>query len=152
MTTQTTRDILDQARYFHHLLQGFYEALKGKIEQPKLQLILDYLAQHEERMEQALDQYEEGIAAKVADTWFKYNAGVSMADAIRAIELKPDPTLDDLMTIAIQLENHFVTLYRHAADQAVSPETKEVFEQLLNETMRDRMKLSRDLVDMHDLM
>lgn len=151
MTTQTTRDILDQARYFHHLLQGFYEALKGKIEQPKLQLILDYLAQHEERMEQALDQYEEGIATKVADTWFKYNAGVSMTDAIRAVQLRPDPTLDDLMGIAIQLENHFVTLYRQAAEQAVSPETKEVFEQLLNETMRERMKLSRDLVDMHDL-
>lgn len=152
MTTQTTRDILDQARYFHHQLQTFYEALKGKIEQPKLQLILDYLAQHEERMEQALDQYEEGIAAKVADTWFKFSAGVSMEDAIRAIEIRPEPTLDDLMVIAIQLENHFVTLYRNAVDQAVAPAVKEIFERLLNETMRERMKLSRDLVDMHDLM
>jgi rubrerythrin len=152
MTTQTTRDILDQARYFHHQLQAFYEALKGKIEQPKLHLILDYLAQHEERMEEALDHYEEGVAAKVADTWFKFNAGVSMTEAIQAIEIKPEPTLDDLMVIAIQLENHFVALYQNAVDQAVSPEVKEVFEQLLNETMRERMKLSRDLVDMHDLM
>ncbi|HMO04106.1 MAG TPA: hypothetical protein PKC67_01510 [Kiritimatiellia bacterium] len=152
MTTQTTRGILDQARYFHQQLQAFYEGLRGRLEQPQLQLILDYLAQHEQRMEHALARYEEDIAAEVADTWFKFNAGVSMDEAIAAVHIRPEPSLDDLMAIAIQLENQFLVLYKNAADQAVSVKVKEVFEQLLKQTTRDRMKLSRDLVDMHDLM
>ncbi len=151
MTTQTTRGILDQARYFHQQLQAFYEALRGRLEQPQLQLILDYLAQHEQRMEHALQRYEDDIAEEVANTWFKFNAGVSIDEAISSIHIRPEPTLDDLMEIAIKLENHFVVLYKNAADQAVSAKVKEVFEQLLKETVRERMKLSRDLVDMHDL-
>jgi len=151
MTVQTARDILDRARYFHQQLHGFYEALKGKIEQPKLHLILDYLMQHEERMEQALADYEDDIAEKVSETWFKFSPEMSIDDAIKNINIPKDMTLDQLMVIAIQLENHFVELYKHAAEQAVSTDVKEVFEQLKKETMKDRTKLSRDLVDMHDL-
>jgi len=151
MTVQTARDILDRARYFHQQLHAFYEALKGKIEQPKLHLILDYLMQHEDRMEQALEDYEDDIADKVAETWFKYSPEMSIDEAIRNIQISKDITLDELMTIAIQLENHFVRLYEHAADQAMSADVKEVFEQLKKETMKDRSKLSRDLVDMQDL-
>lgn len=151
MTVQTARDILDRARYFHQQLHAYYEALKGRLEQPKLHLILDYLMQHEERMEQALEDYEDDIADKVAETWFKYSPEMSIDEAISNIKITKDMSLDQLMTIAIQLENHFVRLYEHAADQAVSPDVKEVFEQLKKETMKDRTKLSRDLVDMQDL-
>jgi rubrerythrin len=151
MSAQTTRNILDQARYFHQQLQAFYEVLRGKIEKPKLQLILDYLAQHEKRMEKALEEYEDDVAGKVANTWFKYSSENSMHETLKNIKTSPDMTLDELMTIAIQLENHFVNLYRSASEQAVSNEVKDVFEKLLKETMRERMKISRDLVDMNDL-
>lgn len=152
MTVQTAREILDGARFFHAQLQGLYEALKGKIEKPKLHLILDYLAQHEQRLEQALEDYEDDIADKVADTWFKYAPSETTGDMLASLKLRPDMSLEDLMEAAIKLENYFVRLYRHAADQSVSPEVKEVFEQLEKETMNDRRRLSRDLVDMQDLL
>lgn len=151
MSAYTTVGILDRARYFHKQLHGFYDGLKSRIEQEKLLLILDYLAQHELRMEQALQRYEQDIAHKVAETWFKYNPEMSIDEAIASIALPRTMSLDDLMTIAIKLENYFVTLYQRAAEQAVSPDVKEVFEQLTKETMKDRTKLSRDLVDMQDL-
>ncbi|HMO49721.1 MAG TPA: hypothetical protein PKE26_02530 [Kiritimatiellia bacterium] len=152
MIARTTREILDQARYFHRQLHAFYEALKEKIEQPKLHMILDYLGQHEQRMETALKRYEEDISRKMADTWFKFTPAQTVDEALREITVAPDASLDDLMAIAIRLENYFVALYRSAADQAVSAEVKEVFDQLLKETIRERLKLTRDLVDMHDFM
>lgn len=152
MAVHTTRDILDQARYFHRQLKAFYDALHDQIDQPKVQLIIDYLSQHEQRMEDALAAYEDDIAARVADTWFKYTPAVSIDEAIRGIAAKPGMTLDELMCVAVQLENHFVTLYEHARDQAVSGDVKAVFEHLLAETIKERLKLSRDIVDMQDLL
>ncbi len=151
MTVQTARDILDEARYFHHQLKAFYDGLHDKVESPHVQLILEYLSRHEERLEDTLENYEESVAKKIADTWFKYTPAIRIDEVIAEIPVKPSMTLDELMTIALQLENCFISLYRHIADQAVSDEVRDVFEKLEKQSIKDRTNLARDLVDMQDI-
>ena len=94
----------------------------------------------------------DSISAKIAETWFKFTPSCRIEDILASVTIPADPSLDDLMDIAIRLEDCFVSLYRHAASQAVSAEIRDVFEHLELETVKDRTKLARDLVDMHDLM
>ena len=152
MIAQTTRDILDRARYFHHQLQLFYEGLKDRMEERKLHLVLDYLAQHESRMEEAIKDYEEAVSEQVAATCISFSPKQTIEDVISAVKVPEKPTLYDLMRIAIHLEDCFVNLYHHAAEQIDFPEIRELFERLEEETVKDREKLASDLMNMHDLM
>ncbi|MBU0676501.1 MAG: hypothetical protein KJ626_00155 [Verrucomicrobia bacterium] len=148
---EQVKDILDEAKFFHDQLKGFYTALHDKVEKDKLKLILDYLCRHEDLMREMLDEFEEGAASAVLDTWYKYTPNVSIGSCIAEIKPKPDMTLDELMTIAVQLENCFLSLYKHAADRAPSAQVKEVFDRLYDESRTDRQKLVRDLTEMEDL-
>ena len=151
MSAHTTRDILDQARLFHQQMHAFYAALQGRIEQPKLQLILDYLCQHEDRMAAALQAYERRAAEGVLSAWFQFTPGVSVESALSALPADGTLSLDDLMRIATLLENELIRLYRRAADEAVSENVKTVFERLLEEAVKDRTRLAHVLGDMQDL-
>lgn len=151
MAAKTAGDILAEAKYFHRHLGAFYELLRHTVATPKVQLILEYLCRHEDRMEEMLRNYEEGMAKKIANTWFKSVPGDSVDACIAAAEVKPDMSLDELMAIALKFEDCFINLYRHVADQAVSDEVREVFETLEKESLKDRANLARNLVNMQDL-
>jgi len=151
MATQTTRDILDKARLFHRQMFAFYEALKDRMDQPRILLILDYLCRHEERMSAALKTYEHQAAESVMNALFRFTLDLSVESFLRSVPAGPDLSLNDLMRIAIQLENYLIHLYRQAVAHAVSEDVKNVFEHLLNETLKDRSHLSLALVDMQDL-
>ncbi|MCB1100819.1 MAG: hypothetical protein KDL10_00555 [Kiritimatiellae bacterium] len=151
MTVHTAEDILAEARYFHHHLKVFYQALEHKVERPKVRLILEYLCRHEERMENMLAEYRDDITAKISHTWFKHMPGDSIDAVIASVDARPDMTLDVLLIMAMKFEDCFINLYRHVADQAVSVEVKEVFETLEKESIKDRTNLARNLVNMQDL-
>lgn len=151
MPAQTTRDILDQARFFHKQLRVFYDGLRDRIDQPKLALVLDYLCRHEDRMAAALQTYEQCAADRVLNAWFQFAPGVSVEGALATVPPGATLTLNDLLRIAVHLENELIQLFRRAADEAVDGNVKTVFERLAEEAVKDRTRLSRDLVDLQDL-
>jgi rubrerythrin len=151
MPAQTTRDILDQARFFHRQMRAFYDGLRDRIDQPKLALVLDYLCRHEDRMAEALRAYEQRAADRVLNAWFQFAPGVSVESALAAVPAGSPLTLDDLLRISVLLENELIQLYRRAAEGAADENVKTVFERLADEAVKDRTRLSRDLTDMVDL-
>lgn len=151
MPAQTTRDILDQARFFHRQMRAFYEGLQDRIDQPKLALVLDYLCRHEDRMAEALRAYEQRAADRVLNAWFQFTPGVSVEGARAAVPDGVCLTLDDLLRISVHLENELIQLFRRAASEASDETVKTVFQRLMEEAVKDRTRLSRDMMDMQDL-
>jgi len=151
MAAKTAGEILAEAKYFHRHLGAFYELLRQKVESPKVQLVLEYLSRHEDRMEATLGRYEQEMANKIAHAWFKSVPGDSVDARIAACEVKPGMTLDELLALTLKFEDAFIGLYRHVADQAVTDDVRAVFETLERESRKDRANLVRNLVEMEDL-
>ncbi len=141
MPFEQTRDVIERARSFHRELAAIYHRLERDADREKARMLLDYLAAHEERMEQRLSQFEEETAAGILNAWYARPPSDDLTAKLTNIELRPDLPLCGIVCAALRLDEALLRLYRQAADAAPTAEVREVFESLLEEGKAERAKL-----------
>lgn len=147
MPFEQTRDVIEKARAFHHDMAAFYHRVEHVVEKERVRMVLDWLASHEERMEAKLAEVESSTAKRILDSWYQYPPDATVRDAITRIELRPDMRAQDVICMALHLDENLLRLYKRAAEAAPMGEVREVFESLLEEGKRERAKLVLDLFE-----
>ncbi|MBM4156182.1 MAG: hypothetical protein FJ221_14325 [Lentisphaerae bacterium] len=147
MPFEQTRDVIDKARAFHHDMASFYHRVEHVVEKERVRMVLDWLASHEERMEGKLAEVEASTAKRVLDSWYQYPPDATVQDAVARIEIRPDMRAQDVICMALHLDENLLRLYKRAAEAAPMGEVREVFESLLEEGKREREKLVLDLFE-----
>lgn len=150
-TFERTQDVLDHARIFHNELRRLYEQLSTETEKERVRMLLDYLSRHEEHLEESLAAYEEGASKRVLDTWFKYVPAEDKLEKFRDVKLEPDMSVDDVVDVALRMDDCLVDLYKEMAEVAVSQEVKEVFTNLLEMEEQEKHKLVRNALQLKEI-
>lgn len=147
MPFKQTRDVIEKARAFHSDLGAFYHRLEAVVEREKVKMVLDWLATHEERMERKLAEVESSAAKGVLDAWYQFPPDATVKEAIGRIEIRPDMRAQDVICLALHLDENLLRLYKSAAEASQAREVRGIFESLLEEGKKEREKLVLDLFE-----
>ena len=150
-TYKQVREILGYVRSFHKQMREFYEGLHKKDEQQRIKIILDFLCRHEKRREETLAQYEAEASKKILDTWFQYIPEHTVLDCLQNLEIQPDMSVDDVICIALDLDNCLIETYKALIEETDVSEVKDLFSTLLQRIENEEKNLMRDSLWLYDV-
>ncbi len=148
MPYKQTMDLLDRSQLFHKEIGDLYERLEAISERQRVKMLLDYLSRHEKNLTESLSKYEEEASRRVMDYWFKYTPNNKTCEHLENIELRPDMTIDDVISLAMRMDECLVELYRSVAENAESEEVKEIFNSLLEMEKQEEVELLKNALDL----
>lgn len=147
MPSTQVKDILEHIRTFHHQVSEYYKELSSQEPDERVELLLQYLARHEENFNETLGKYEEEAAQGVLDTWLQFAADDTIDAALQPIELDKNMDPDEIIRYAMILDRRLIQLYREIADSTGVSSVRDLFSNLiLMEESKDR-QYARSLSD-----
>jgi len=150
-TFETARDIVELARQFHGQVADLYERLSGQAEKTRVKMLLDYMSRHERHLAACLGQFETGVSERMLDTWFQFVPADMPHTVLKKVNVNPSMTVDDVVTVAMQLDDFLIQMYRQASDECDSRELNEIFANLLQMEEHEEIRLTRDSLALKDM-
>ena len=133
------RDILEGVRRIHHQLSERYEALSKIEPDERLDLLLEYMARHEENFNQCLARYEDEAASGILDTWLPFVPDEITSSALEQVEMHAGVSADELIGNALSVDKRLIALYEVLAGSTSVPHVQELFTNLVQlEEAKDR--------------
>ena len=144
MAFSRVRDILDRARVFHEQLSGFYANMEKTADREKSRILLNYMSRHEQNMVECLARYEKEAANRVLDTWFKFPPEMKECRCFECVDLKPSMSLDDIIDVALKVDQCLLKLYSETAEKSNSQEVRDLFRKLLELEQKEETECLRN--------
>ena len=148
MPFDQTKDVLKQARKFHHKLSEFYEDLKDSTDKERTRALLDYLSRHEKYLEDCLEEFQQDVSRNVLDSYFQYGSDASNLSGISEFEIKDEMSVEDVVAAAMYFDACLIKFYREIAQKARSDKVREVFENLLVMEEHEQIELSKTALEL----
>lgn len=150
MTYKTVKDIVDYARKLHEALSHQYGELEQLTTSERAQLMLSYLNRHEQRLADALQDYEQGAGHGLLETWLQYapnlDAGPQM-EKIRDVDLND---VEAVVAAALAVDEHLLRVFREIEEQADIEALREVARSLQQIERNEEHLLARDALRLSD--
>ncbi|XKE44044.1 2-hydroxyacyl-CoA dehydratase [Halomonas organivorans] len=154
MRYHQVRELVRWAADYHGRLEEAYTRLAGGDVGARVRLALEYLADHERRMQRELEAYfhDGSDHRQVLDTWFDDPNDFPHAPVL---DRMPDALDADgvqaLLSTALTMHRTLQDLYLHRAERAVGREEQEFFEALMGEEDNEVRRLARDMQRLEEL-
>lgn len=148
MPFDQTKDVLKQARKFHHKLSEFYEDLKETTDKERTKALLDYLSRHETYLEGCLNEFEKDVDKNVLDSYFQYGSDASKLSGITEFEIKDEMNVEDVVAAAMHFDACLIKFYREIAEKARTDKVREIFENLLVMEEHEQIELSKTTLEL----
>lgn len=148
MPFDQTKDVLHQARKFHHRLSEFYEDLKDNTDKERTRALLDYLSRHETYLENCLKEFQQDVSKNVLDAYFQYGSDASKLSGISEFEIKDEMLVEDVVAAAMHFDACLIKFYREIAQKARSEKVREIFENLLVMEEHEQIELSKTTLEL----
>jgi rubrerythrin len=148
MPFDQTKDVLNQARKFHHKLSEFYEDLKDAADKERTRALLDYLSRHEQYLEDCLEEFQEDVSKNILDSYFQYGSDASKLSGISEFEIKEEMNVEDVVAAAMHFDACLIKFYREIAQKAHTDKVREVFENLLVMEEHEQIELSKTTLEL----
>jgi hypothetical protein len=133
MRYNQVKDLINWVEAYHGRLAEQYRAKAGAAESERLQMVLNYLADHETRMQAGLRAIfnESHKKRDVLDTWFDDPNDFPQPPQLEQLADKPvGNSIDSVMESAVEAHRTLEALYRHRVDRAVIEPEAEFFNAL----------------------
>ncbi len=142
---QTLNDVLDRTRELHSGLAASLGRAASATDDPRAQLLMDFLSEHEEKLEQAVDSIQKNADAKQLDTWFydftqKHNVVRTGGDHKTYSKM----TTDEIMGEVMEEHDQIIQFYRYLYGRAGTSPAHELLRELLELEQHEAMQLSQE--------
>jgi len=151
MRYATTQDLLDEARNLHEGLARYYDRLAAAADKEKGRMLLEYLARHETNMAGTLAQYSAQTAKHIRDAWFSHELDGEFIKCIPPAKPVGEMDINEIIDMAIQLDDCIISLYQLIAVQSGLPEVREAFTNLMNSERKEKMRMVRQAMSLDQL-
>lgn len=151
MRFEQTKDVLNHARDFHAKLARFYHSLADETQQERIKLLLDYFSRHEQHLGDSLDRFEDETSTDILDTWIDFSQDKQILRFPADIDIEPDMSVEQVIKIAMQLDECLIRLYRQLVDNTNVPELREIFEELLALEESEKHRVARQSLRINDM-
>ncbi len=151
MRYQTVRDIIGHSKSLHQKLGEFYRSLEDKAEMERVKMLLSYLARHEQQIEESLTRYSLDASQNLWDEWFQFAPDDHVEDLVRDLTFKADGDIDEVVKLALAVDDYFIELYRKLAANASSSKVKQLFENLVAMEELEKTRTVRSALELNDM-
>lgn len=147
MSFNQTKDLLDVARQFHFNLLELYQKMLKRAASEEAVALIGTLIEHEQLLEQRLEEYEAEGSTNVLDTFFKY----VVEEHQKCFQ---DYVLPDSMSSmdVIEATRHFdqclSRFYKEMAQKSLSEHVREALLNLMQLELHEQMTLSRRTLEL----
>jgi len=151
MHYKTVKDVVDHSRRLHQQISQLYSEMGQQQPQEKVKMLLDYLQRHEKHLEDALCQFEKDKSQKVLDSWFQYAPDQDLTEVLASIEIKENMSTDEVIGMALKLDDYFIELYENMVESSRSSDAKSVFQNLLDMEKQEKIRTARTALTINDM-
>ena len=151
MAVEQIRAILDHVRDFHEQVSEYYHRLADAAGQTRVRLLLDYMAQHEQRLADSMAEYEASASSQILGTWLQSTGQTDIRDSLHDFEIHPNMSVDEVTEIGLGVHQSLVDLYRNLAESAEPESVRELFASLWQMEEKESQQFSRDVGRLADL-
>ncbi len=152
MRFKQIEDILNWVAQFHGDLESKYLELKVGAEKERVALLLDYLADHEHNLANAIMKYREDAAPHLLSTWFNQVPEVNYLRKLSALSqhLSGADTME-VVNMAIECHDLLIDMYKSLQAAGDTPSTKALFQSLLEMEEHEKIRMVRDAARLESL-
>jgi hypothetical protein len=142
-TFETAQDVLDNAKELHHLAGRLYQQLHDNIGNDRAKMLLSYMIDHEEKMEQNITRYEDHAPQSILGTWMQYTLEESPQRFIEALETSANMTIGEITLMGQQVDTYLVNLFEEVTHTAATNNISDVFKSLMVMQEEEKHTLTR---------
>ncbi len=153
MRFHQVKDLVTWAAGYHRRLAEQFTALAGGDVAERVRMALEYLAEHERKMENDLTGYlEDGTDhSKVLETWFDDPADFPHAPVLERLpECIDCATVQSVLATALTAHRTLQDLYAHRAELAGGSDEAAFFEALSKGHEAEVRRVARDMQRLED--
>lgn len=153
MRFHQVKELVAWAADYHQGLAERYERLAGGDVSDRVRMALEYLAEHERKMQTELARYleEDSDHRKVLETWFDDPADFPHAPTLdRLTRCMACDTVQDVLATALTMHRTLQDLYAHRIEQASIEAEREFFAALATGHEAEVRRLARDMQRLED--
>ena len=114
-------------------------------------MLLEYLKRHEDHLEQTLGKFEQDKSQKVLESWFQYAPDQDLKDVLTELNINENMSTDDVVEMALKLDDYFIDLYQDMVNSSTSTPVKEVFQNLLDMEEHEKIQLAKTALQINDM-
>lgn len=150
MHYRQVRDILEWIQSLHQHLAQCYRQLADQSKNERVTLMLQYLADHEAALQDALQKYEADASESTLDTWMD-GAQLELPPALANLKIDlQNASPMDLVKIAINSHDFLIGKYKELHELAEVETVREIFANLLQLEQHESMRTVRDAFRLED--
>ena len=151
MHYQTVKDVVDHSRVLHQEISSFYQKLSEDQSQERVGMLLTFLKRHEDQLESSLCQFEKDKSQKVLESWLQYAPDHNMADVMAGLTVSDHMSADEVVSMALKLDDYFIDLYQGMVNSTGSSSVKAVFQNLLDMEQQEKIRVSKSAIQLNDM-
>lgn len=151
MHFKTVKDVVDYSRRLHLQISELYERLSQETAQARVSMLLEYLKRHEKHLEETLCKFEKDKSQTVLESWFQYAPDQNLDDVLASMEIHSEMDVDDVVLMALKLDDYFIDLYQGMVNDSSSSAVKAVFQNLLDMEQQEKIQLAKTALQVHDM-
>ena len=148
MAYKEVRDIINQARLFHSHVSKLYCDLEFEPEKVRVKMLLEFMCRHERHLEKCLEKYEDDVSKSILETWIQYVPYNASSKCIDDVQIKPDMSVGNIITLALQLDDCLLNLYKDIKENTISDAVREFFTNLLEMEKQEEIELIRNALEL----
>ncbi|MBT3374904.1 MAG: hypothetical protein HN742_09070 [Lentisphaerae bacterium] len=141
-------DLLERAQETHRRLSEFYDRTSDVVTGAREKMLLEYLSRHEARFAKSLKEYCRTGSPRILRTWFQFAPEDALQGVLAAVTIVPELTLDELVQIAVSLDDCLADYYDQVVESAMSEEIAEAFRELRAEERQEKAELLKNADDL----
>ncbi len=151
MQFRQVREILEWIQVVHENLAQRYTELADQSTRERITLLLQYLADHESALQNAVQAYEADAADALLNTWLDQAPELKLPASLA--ELKIDlqqAEVMDIVQLTAKTHDYLIGIYRELSGLTAAESVREVFANLLELEHHEAMLTVRDAQRLED--
>lgn len=150
MSYSTVKDVLDYSHKIHKHASNLYQQLRDQTQRERVDMMLQLLADHEEQLARSMQNLHEHTSQRVLAEWHQFEPG-SISQALEGCkEYHADISVDELVQVALRIDDYLIALYRQMASEATSLEARQLFDSLIQLEETEKMRTVRAALSAND--
>lgn len=150
MSYSTVGDILQYSKDLHIHTRKLYEQLRDNSQRERVEMMLDLLAEHEKTLGAQVADLQGSASKAVLEEWHQFEPKKIDEVLANCSSLNADMSVDDLVNLALKLDDFMIEFYRQIASEATSRATREIFTNLIELEENEKMQIVRASLSAYD--
>ena len=144
MPYEQVKDLVRKLARFHGEISSKFETMESSCRREKVKMLLDYMTEHEKKLETGLLEFEKTADPALMKTYFSFTPDRKRWEALQAMQLAEDASFRDAVDLVLEADQLLLDLLQEIVCNTETEDVHRLFQSLLENARKQRNKFVRD--------